>query len=144
MTSPVITKGKWKGFPVFGLTLEERATCPRSCEQWLSCYGNGMGQRRAYRYEHGPKLLEALDKELGILSSEPKTRNGFAIRLHTLGASTMLIMSNSGKTSFINIQRFVYSDSPHGIQPKAILGMPLRTSLMNTGIGLQYDLAINQ
>lgn len=80
-----ITKGKWKGFPVFGLTLEERATCPRSCHQWLNCYGNGMSQFRAFRYKHGDKLIEALDRELTILSSEPKTRNGFAIRLHNLG-----------------------------------------------------------
>ena len=81
----IITKGKWKGFPVYGLTLEERVTCPRSCEQWLNCYGNGMSQNRAYRYKHGAELIEALERELTILSSEPKTRNGYAIRLHTLG-----------------------------------------------------------
>lgn len=81
----VITKGKWSGFPVYGLTLEERATCPSSCEQWLNCYGNGMSQMRAYRYQRGPELLEALDRELTILSSEPNTRNGFAVRLHSLG-----------------------------------------------------------
>jgi hypothetical protein len=29
-----VTKGKMRGFPIFTLTLEERATCPRSCLAW--------------------------------------------------------------------------------------------------------------
>lgn len=33
----VVTKGCWKGFPIFMLTLEERKTCPRSCGSWRSC-----------------------------------------------------------------------------------------------------------
>ena len=37
-----VTKGKWKGFPIFTLTLEERATCPKSCQHWATCYGNNM------------------------------------------------------------------------------------------------------
>src|SRR4051812_1807050 len=37
-----VTKGRWSGYPVFTLTLEERATCPRSCLHWLDCYGNKM------------------------------------------------------------------------------------------------------
>ena len=39
---PVVTKGRWRGYPVFTLTLEERATCPSYCEQWDECYGNNM------------------------------------------------------------------------------------------------------
>jgi hypothetical protein len=37
-----VAKGKLKGFPIFTLTLEERATCPRTCEVFDACYGNGM------------------------------------------------------------------------------------------------------
>ena len=38
----LVTKGKFKGYKVFSLTLEERATCPTSCERWGDCYGNNM------------------------------------------------------------------------------------------------------
>jgi hypothetical protein len=51
-----VTKGAWKGFPIFTLTLEERATCPVSCALWHSCYGNHMPMAR--RWRHGPELLE--------------------------------------------------------------------------------------
>ena len=37
-----VTKGKLAGFPIFTVTLEERATCPRSCIHWDDCYGNNM------------------------------------------------------------------------------------------------------
>jgi hypothetical protein len=81
----LVTKGKFKNFPVFTLTLEERATCPRSCEQWHNCYGNVMASFRAYRYQAGPELESQLDRELSVLNSEPATRNGFLLRLHVLG-----------------------------------------------------------
>lgn len=32
-----ITKGPLRGFPIYTLTLEERATCPTSCLHWRSC-----------------------------------------------------------------------------------------------------------
>ena len=44
----VVEKGKWKGFPIFSLSLEERKTCPRSCSVWDRCYGNGMGKQRHF------------------------------------------------------------------------------------------------
>ncbi len=80
-----ITKGRWRGFPIFTLTLEERATCPRTCDQWHICYGNHMSQARAYRYKHGPDLEQQIERQLSLLNREPKTRNGFAVRLHVLG-----------------------------------------------------------
>ncbi len=36
-----VTKGIYKGYPIFTLTLEERKTCPRSCKHWNNCYGDG-------------------------------------------------------------------------------------------------------
>lgn len=77
----MIRKGKWKGFAVFSLTLEERKTCPRSCQEWLSCYGGNMG--RSVRYEHGAALETEIWKELRYLQG--KHPQGFAIRLHLLG-----------------------------------------------------------
>ncbi|MCW5697334.1 MAG: hypothetical protein KIS96_11465 [Bauldia sp.] len=77
----VVTKGRWKGFPIFTLTLEERATCPTSCGHWRSCYGNAM--HMANRIAHGPAFEERLGHELAILNS--RHPGGFAVRLHILG-----------------------------------------------------------
>lgn len=76
-----VTKGKLKGFPIFTLTLEERATCPRTCEVWTSCYGNGMPY--AQRIRHGREFEEALWNELA--DKQNAHPHGFLVRLHILG-----------------------------------------------------------
>lgn len=77
----VVTKGRWRGFPIFTLTLEERATCPRSCELFLNCYGNRMNW--AVRAKFGVPLMNQLVDELAAL--QKKYPNGFVVRLHVLG-----------------------------------------------------------
>lgn len=77
----VVTKGKWRGMPMFTLTLEERATCPRSCEQWALCYGNNM--HHAVRHAHGPAFEAALWEELAAKQADHP--GGFVVRLHILG-----------------------------------------------------------
>lgn len=76
----LITKGRWKGYPVFTLTLEERATCPRSCAHWLDCYGNKMNWPT--RFMADAALIPKLDRELSDLAIK---YNNFVIRLHVLG-----------------------------------------------------------
>ena len=76
-----ITKGRWRGFPIYTLTLEERATCPTSCAHWRSCYGSSM--HFAKRIAHGDAFEERLGFEVGLLSY--RHPGGFAIRLHVLG-----------------------------------------------------------
>lgn len=76
-----ITKGRWKGFPVYTLTLEERATCPSSCDHWRSCFGNQMHLAR--RIEHGAALEQRLSHDLVRLQAAHP--GGFAVRLHVLG-----------------------------------------------------------
>ena len=76
-----IEKGRWKGFPVYSLTLEERATCPASCRHWRSCFGNSMNL--AKRIEHGAALEWRLQHEVALLAS--RHPGGFAVRLHVLG-----------------------------------------------------------
>jgi hypothetical protein len=76
-----ILKGDWRGFPVYALTLGERATCPTSCKHWRSCYGNRM--HRAHRMPHGPELERQLEIEIAQRAKEHP--NGFAVRLHVLG-----------------------------------------------------------
>ena len=76
-----VRKGHFKGFPIYTLTLEERATCPKSCVHWLDCYGNNM--RYAYRYQSGSALEAMLETELAEL--QRKHPQGFLVRLHILG-----------------------------------------------------------
>lgn len=76
-----VTKGRWKGMPVFTLGLEERATCPRSCRQWLDCYGNKMPFTA--RFRAGAVLERQIGTELRNLQRcHP---GGFVIRLHVVG-----------------------------------------------------------
>lgn len=76
-----VVKGKWKGFPIYMLTLEERATCPRDCLHWLDCYGNEM--HWSHRFSCGEELEAGLEYELGYL--QRRHPRGFLIRLHVLG-----------------------------------------------------------
>lgn len=76
-----VMKGRRKGWPIFTLTLEERATCPRTCEAWSFCYGNNM--QAAERITAGEDLELALWAELEVL--QQLHPSGFLIRLHVLG-----------------------------------------------------------
>jgi hypothetical protein len=83
-----VRKGKlFRDYWIYTLTLEERATCPRSCGHWESCYGNNMPW--AKRIEHGKPLLRALENEIRDLLftkwGRPRPRVGILIRLHALG-----------------------------------------------------------
>lgn len=77
----IVQKGTRRGWPIFTLTLEERATCPRTCKAWAFCYGNNM--QAAERIVAGDALEQALWKELGALQREHPS--GFMVRLHVLG-----------------------------------------------------------
>lgn len=76
-----VTVGRWKGMPIFALTLEERATCPTSCHHWSTCYGNGMPFSR--RHRAGAALEARLIDEVAALSMRYPA--GFVVRLHVLG-----------------------------------------------------------
>ena len=72
----------WKNMPLFSLTLEERATCPATCEQWDNCYGNNMPF--AHRYDHNHQdFLPNLENQ--IIQLNNKHAAGFVVRLHVLG-----------------------------------------------------------
>jgi len=77
----IVMKGRRKGWPIYTLTLEERATCPRTCAAWAYCYGNNM--QAAERIVHGPALIERLQAELADLQARHGA--GFLVRLHILG-----------------------------------------------------------
>lgn len=78
-----VRKGKLRGYWIYTLSLEERATCPTSCEHWRSCYGNAMPF--AKRVDHRsadflPRLADEIEHLLSI-----RGRKGVLIRLHALG-----------------------------------------------------------
>jgi hypothetical protein len=77
-----VRKGKWKGMPIYTLTLEERATCPTSCSHWRSCFGNKM--QFAQRIDHtAPEFEIALVRQVSRLARQHP--RGFVVRLHVLG-----------------------------------------------------------
>ena len=76
-----VTKGKLAGFPIYTVTLQERATCPTSCIHWHDCYGNNM--MFAIRYNADDSLIAAMESELKALQA--KHPSGFLVRLHVLG-----------------------------------------------------------
>lgn len=77
----MVLKGDWAGFPIFQLSLEERASCPPTCNNRLTCYGNAMPFAR--RHKHDEHLIPTLEVELEALQDQyPR---GFVVRLHVLG-----------------------------------------------------------
>lgn len=76
-----VLKGERAGWPIFHLTLEERATCPRSCPVWAGCYGNAM--HRARRHRNDADLIRTLRAE--VAAKAKLYPGGFLVRLHTLG-----------------------------------------------------------
>ena len=79
---PVVTKGRWRGYPIFTLTLEERATCPPHCEQWDECYGNNMPFGARLDHTH-PLFYKIMENELDAF--DIKYPLGYVIRPHILG-----------------------------------------------------------
>lgn len=76
-----VRKGHFRGCWIYTLSLEERKTCPRSCQHWQNCYGNNMPF--AKRLDHtDPGFLHKLEDELRWLCAKKK---GVLVRLHALG-----------------------------------------------------------
>ena len=75
-----VMKGHLRGAKVFTLSLEERATCPRTCALWRSCYGNVMNWPA--RIQPDQDLIPLLEAELRKLHARHQR---MLIRLHVLG-----------------------------------------------------------
>lgn len=77
-----ITRGRWRGMKLYQLVLEERKTCPKTCQQWANCYGNNMFL--ANRIDHkADSFYSTLASEISSLAQ--RHPNGFVVRLHVLG-----------------------------------------------------------
>lgn len=78
-----VRKGHLRGYWIYTLSLEERKTCPSSCQHWQTCYGNNMPF--AKRIDHtDPQFLPLLEAEIATLCAV-RNRRGVLIRLHALG-----------------------------------------------------------
>lgn len=77
-----VEKGAFKGYALFGLSLEERATCPASCPVRAACYGNGMQMARRHRIGDPDVFFDRLGLEIADLIRE---HGGILVRLHVLG-----------------------------------------------------------
>lgn len=72
--------GRLRGARILTLTLEERATCPRSCTLWGACYGNSMPWAR--RWRPGPDL----EAQIAAEAEAACAAHGLVlVRLHVLG-----------------------------------------------------------
>jgi hypothetical protein len=78
-----ILRGRWRGLPLYQLALEERATCPRTCQQWANCYGNNMYLANRVDHRRWQELKTELNDEISQLAV--KHSGGFVVRLHVLG-----------------------------------------------------------
>lgn len=75
-----VGKGPWRGMRIFTLTLEERATCPETCHNLASCFGNSMNA--AIRLKHGPALESAIERDIaGLIARFGR----IVVRAHILG-----------------------------------------------------------
>lgn len=113
--------GRLRGAKIFTLTLEERATCPRSCRHWRGCYGNGMQWAR--RFRHGPELIDQLDLELHELCSRHEL---VLIRLHILGDFWSMTYARQWANwleRYSNLHVFGFTAWPPESEIGAVLGL---------------------
>lgn len=87
-----VRKGLFKGYWIYTLSLEERATCPRSCVHWTDCYGNNMPYATRIDVTDYEKFIAEAGRQLDLLCNRPKPkrgrgplRTGVLVRLHALG-----------------------------------------------------------
>lgn len=78
----VVAKGRFKGYALYGLSLEERATCPTDCGVRAFCYGNSMQLARRHRIGDADVFFDRLGAEIVSLLDE---HDGLLVRLHVLG-----------------------------------------------------------
>lgn len=84
-----VRHGLFKGYWIYTLSFEERATCPRSCHHWATCYGNNMPYAQRIDHRDTLALRWKLEAEINrLISSRDRNgvqRPGILIRLHALG-----------------------------------------------------------
>jgi hypothetical protein len=79
-----VRKGPLRGYWIYTLSLEERATCPRTCRHWETCYGNNMPWAKRLDHRDTAKLEAAIEADIQRRLAQ-RGRRGILVRLHALG-----------------------------------------------------------
>lgn len=86
-----VRKGHLRGYWIYTLSLEERKTCPITCQHWQSCYGNNMPFAQRVDHTH-PEFLPMLEAQVAKLCQTQRRGadnkmhdTGILVRLHALG-----------------------------------------------------------
>lgn len=79
-----VRKGALRGYWIYTLSLEERATCPRTCHHWATCYGNNMPYAKRVDHTDRRALQDAIVNDVLRLLNV-RGRRGILVRLHALG-----------------------------------------------------------
>lgn len=80
-----VRKGKlFRGFWLYTLSLEERATCPRACAHWTDCYLNNSPLTKRMDHRDPDLLMDRLQEDVCDLISV-RGRVGVLVRLHGAG-----------------------------------------------------------
>jgi len=79
-----VRQGAFRGYWIYTLSLEERATCPSSCHHWQNCYGNNMPFATRRSHKDPATLQRAIADNITRLLAV-RGRVGILIRLHALG-----------------------------------------------------------
>jgi hypothetical protein len=79
-----VRKGPLRGYWIYTLSLEERATCPATCRHWRTCYGNNMPYARRVDHRDPEALYAAIKTDVERLLAI-RGRAGILVRLHALG-----------------------------------------------------------
>ena len=116
--------GRLEGAMILTLTLEERATCPRSCGHWRTCYGNQMQYAR--RWQPGKDLEDQLRAELDAPAFADSTWHmgmGYSSRANTedcwLGTTGNPKRLDAGVRELIIAPRREHSRKPDEFFPRA-------------------------
>lgn len=91
-----VRKGRlFRAYWIYTLSLEERATCPLTCQHWADCYGNNMPLAKRVDHRDMIALFNRLEVEIErLLPAAPRrrgrrvyrrVREGVLLRLHALG-----------------------------------------------------------
>ena len=127
----VVSKGAFKGKPLYSLSLVERLMgCPKSCHHWESCYGNNMPFAHRFKTDSGLVFTEILREELLKLSI--KHKQGIHIRLHVLGDFFSKEYINFWKLILILYPKIsIYGYTAH--KPKSMLGKQINNVISKIG-----------
>lgn len=79
-----VRKGLFKGYWIYTLSFEERASCPRTCHHWATCYGNNMPYAKRIDHRDLLTLTDKLAAEIEHFTTM-RSRRGMLVRLHALG-----------------------------------------------------------